>query len=350
MKIISSIINTSIISNSFSVHVKRFVVAIAFLGSAISLSSCQDQAPEFQSITSFNSTRLATAPITAATTDTVFNVTFQNSNGLTLTAKLYVPALQPGEQIPAMVVMHGCGGMWSNDNVAANVMKNNFNDWATIFMGKKIAALFIDSYTPRLENGTPIVEFCSRTPLNDAICSPAYERPFDAYAGLAYLRTLPYIQGNRIGLMGFSQGGATTMAAMVKTEYVQKSQWTVWHQSVTYNVPAPVARPAQGGFKTAIAYYPGAGFYSYFGSTSDATKGKYLNYAPMLILIGANDSLLPNVQVQFDRAKLNGAGSSIDMVTYTNANHSFDEKTTGDDALAKAQARTKVSNWLDANL
>ncbi len=229
-------------------------------------------------------------------------------------------------------------------------MKNNFNEWASDFMGKKIAALFIDSYTNRLENGQPIVEFCGRTPLNDAICSPAYERTYDAYAGLAYLRSLPYIQGNRIGLMGFSHGGSTTMAAMVNTDVVTKSQWTVWYQSKTYNVAAPVARPAQGGFKTAIAYYPGGGFYSYFGSTSDATKGKYVNYAPLLILIGSNDDLLPATQVQFDRAKLNGAGSTIEMVTYSNANHSFDEKNTGDDAVAKAAARTKVANWLAATL
>lgn len=338
--------------STFFVNVKNIAFA-SLAGAALLVSSCRDSLSDVQptaSSLSVKNARLATAAVTVATNDTVFNVSFQNAKGLTLNAKLYVPALQPGQQVPAMVVMHGCGGMWSNDNVSANIMKTNFNEWATYLTGKKIAALFIDSYTPRIENGQPIVEYCSRTPLNDSICSPAYERTYDAYAGLAYLRTLPYIQGNRIGLMGFSHGGSTTMAAMVNTNLVTKSQWTVWYQNKTYNVAAPVARPAQGGFKTAIAYYPGGGFYSYFGSTSDASKGKYINYAPLLILIGNNDDLLPATQVQFDRAKLNGAGTSIEMVTYGNANHSFDEKNTGDDAVAKAAARTKVANWLVATL
>lgn len=332
--------------------ISQKALLIAILGVSIFVVSCQEPnaevAPAPHKITA--SARLATDAIAVATNDTVYNVTFQNAKGLTLTAKLYVPALQPGEQIPAMVVMHGCGGMWSNDNVAANKMKTNFNEWAADFTTKKIASLFIDSYTNRLENGQPIVEFCGRTPLNDSICSPAYERTYDAYAGLAYLRTLPYVQGSRIGLMGFSHGGSTTMAALVNTTLVTKSQWTVWYQNKTYNIAAPVARPAQGGFKTAVAYYPGGGFFSYFGSVSDATKGKYINYAPLLILIGKNDDLLPATQVQYDRAKLNGAGTSIELVTYENANHSFDEKTTGDDAVAKTAARTKVSSWLAATL
>ena len=346
---ISSTKKTKSVQSFIAISTKTILFVVALLGSSFWLTGCQDNSSEFAPTTTYHNTRLATDAITTATTDTVFNVTFQNASGLTLTAKLYVPALQPGETIPAMVVMHGCGGMWSNDNVAANNMKNNFNEWATDFMGKHIAALFIDSYTPRIENGLPIVEFCGRTPANDAICSPAYERTKDAYAGLAYLRSLPYIQDNRIGLMGFSHGGSTTLAAMVNTTLVTKNQWTVYYGG-TINVPAPVGRPAEGGFKTAIAYYPGGGMYSYFGSVNNASNGKYINYAPLLILIGTNDDLLAGTQVQFDRAKLNGAGNTIEMVKYTNANHSFDEKNTGDDAVAKTQARAKVTTWLASTL
>ncbi|WP_028525189.1 hypothetical protein [Runella limosa] len=60
--------------------------------------------------------------------------------------------------------------------------------------------------------------------------------------------------------------------------------------------------------------------------------------------------MLAATQVQYDRAKLNGAGTSIELVTYDNANHSFDEKTTSDDAVAKTAARTKVSSWLAVTL
>ena len=287
--------------------------------------------------------------ITAPTTTTsVENVTFTNANNLTLTAKLYLPARPAGEAVPTMVILHGCGGLWSNDDVASNTMVTHFNEWAATLQNLGIATLFVDSFTPRNE-----VEFCGQVPPQDAKLSPAYERPFDAYAALAYLRTRPEIEGTRIGLMGFSHGGGTTVSAMVNTNLVAKSSWSVIYNKVTYTVPGPVARPAQGGFKTAIAYYPGAGFFSYYGSISDHTKGKYINYAPLLILIGANDDLVPATQVQYNRAVYNGAGSSIQMEIYPNANHSFDEaKSTadGDDWTAKQQARTRTLNWIQATL
>jgi carboxymethylenebutenolidase len=39
-------------------------------------------------------------------------------------------------------------------------------------------------------------------------------RPLDAYGAAAFLRTQPEIDGGRIGLIGWSNGGSATLAAM----------------------------------------------------------------------------------------------------------------------------------------
>lgn len=276
-------------------------------------------------------------------------VSFTNSSGLTLTGKLVVPDnMNPAQTYPAMVVLHGCGGLWDNDK-PANGMKTSFNEWAHDFKLRGVVALFIDSYTPRT-----LVEFCDKNPSNDSICSPAHERPRDAYAGLAFLKTLSYVDGSRIGVMGFSHGASTALAAIVDSNYVAKPSWKVSYQSVDYTVPAPVGAPATGGFKTAIAYYPGAGFYSYFGDPYNEKSGKYLNYAPTLILGAELDNLMPATRGLVKKAKYNGAGDSIELVEYEDAKHSFDEAKNGiratPDYIAKQSARSKVWDWLDTNL
>lgn len=67
------------------------------------------------------------------------------------------------------------------------------------------------------------------------VCATGAVRPFqrmpDAYAAANYLRTLPEVRGDRIGLIGFSHGAATITAL------------------ATF---PPLAAP----FRAAVAYYP----------------------------------------------------------------------------------------------
>ncbi|MFN8355353.1 MAG: dienelactone hydrolase family protein [Spirosomataceae bacterium] len=329
----------------------RLVVGVLTLV-AVSISSCDQQkeilppvnvpSPTPTPIPQFPIDEIILPP---AQTARVIDVTFKNDKGLTLKGKLSYPALAQGEKVPAMVVLHGCGGLWKND-VPAQGMETQFNEWVDIFKTKKYITLFIDSYTPRT-----LTEFCDIAPPADAICSAAYERPRDAYAGLAFLRSLPNVIDNRIGLLGFSHGGSTAIATVVDAPAVAKTTWTVWYNDQTYTVPAPIDRPAEGGFKTAIAYYPGAGFYSYFGSIYDATKGKYLNYAPLLVLGASKDDLIAATKIFKDRA-LNSGSTTVEFVEYVGANHSFDIPLTNntDNQNAKTQARNKVSQWLSAKL
>lgn len=272
---------------------------------------------------------------------------------------------------PAVVVMHGSGGFWSNDN-PANGMLNHLQEWGTLLQSNGYLALFIDSYTPR---GIP-GDFKKKRPCfdaawDDALCSPAYERTKDAYAALAWLRNtannVPVV-ANRIGLLGFSQGGETALASVVSSTVSRTwkvSSATAWQVDANnqivmqdgapkalttsmVNAPAP-HKPVTdaNGFASVVAFYPGCGFYSYFGSTtSAATADCYMPYAPTLVLHGTVDSLWTSGQptLLFNKAVAEAATlnrtSPMSMIQYVGADHSFDMVTMAPQNLWNSTSET----------
>ena len=118
------------------------------------------------------------------------------------------------------------------------------------------------------------------------------ERVTDVAGALDYLNAQPFVQKNRIGLIGHSHGGWTTVRA------VQKS----------YGLAAR-------GLKAAVAYYP-----------SCAPNFDRDVAVPLLILIGDKDDWTPA-----DRCRqLQAAGFTqpglVEAVYYPNAYHSFDSR------------------------
>src|SRR4029453_1703749 len=104
---------------------------------------------------------------------------------------------------PAVVIMHDCSGLGPRSSGAPA-------RWATELVGRGYVAMMPDSFTTR---GFPAGVCTNPSPRRNDV-GPS-RRVRDAYAALAHLRTLPFVDGSRVGLMGGSQGGATTLAAMV---------------------------------------------------------------------------------------------------------------------------------------
>jgi dienelactone hydrolase len=287
------------------------------------------------------------------------------SAGRTLDGFLYRPA--GNGPFPAVVVMHGSGGFWSNDN-PSNGMLTHLREWGELLQNNGYIGVFIDSYRAR----GIMADFKKKRPCfdanwDDATCSPAYERTKDAYAALAWLRNSANNSeaiSNKIGLLGFSQGAETALASVVSSTVSRTwkvSSATAWtydaNGSIVYENGAPkpastsmVAVPSPykpvtdaNGFASVVAFYPGCGFYSYFGSTSltttttngvttynSAVADCYMPYAPTLVLHGTNDDLWTSSQPVLlwnksaaEAATLNRT-NPITMVQYVDANHSFD--------------------------
>jgi dienelactone hydrolase len=198
----------------------------------------------------------------------------------------------PG-RFPAIVIMHDCSGLGPTSSGAPG-------RWASELVARGYVVIIPDSFTTRGHAGGVCTD-ASRTRTD---VSPS-RRVHDAYGALAHVRTLPYVDGGRVGLMGGSHGGSTTLASMVAPE----------------NDREPLARERRTGFAAAVALYPRCA--SRLG-TWHADSGVYRPAAPLLILIGDKDDWTPAAPCQRLADASRQAGQPVTIKLYPGAHHSFD--------------------------
>lgn len=281
------------------------------------------------------------------------------TGGDPLKAILFIPA--SSVSVPAVVVQHGSGGLWSSSDLTNTQLATQFNIWIDSFRVNKIAALFVDSYSAR-----GVKDFHDKAPPENIFLAAEFIRPRDAYAGLSYLRTLSRIKSNKIALLGFSHGGTSVLSTMVDAQAVSKPTWSLISGGVTYTngVLAPAQRPAEGGFVAAVSYYPGAAMFSYYGRPGTPSNGKYIPYAPIMIHAAGKDPLYTNLYSNSDnntnisaydglilKAQQSNLSAPMSLHVYANAAHSFDGSTgTSDDATANLLAKKRTLDFLKTYL
>src|SRR5436305_2493947 len=121
-------------------------------------------------------------------------VHFASLDGTTnLTAYL---GRHPGEAPrPAVVLMHGCSGLLNPQGRIIPL----YRAWMRALFAKGYDVLTVDSAASR-GFGQTCTAGANRIKM-------WRDRPKDAYAALAYLQAQPHVQADRIGVMGWSQGG-----------------------------------------------------------------------------------------------------------------------------------------------
>ena len=115
-------------------------------------------------------------------------------------------------------------------------------------------------------------------------------RTRDAYEALAYARALTFVDPKRIGLMGGSHGGASTL--------------------LTLGVPRAEGAPR---FAAGISLYP-----------SCNAANPYRPTAPLLILTGELDDWTPAEPCRKLAERASAAGHAVSIKVYPGAHHSFD--------------------------
>ena len=213
---------------------------------------------------------------------------------------------------PAVVILHDCSGLGPRSSGAPG-------RWAATFVERGYVVLIPDSFSTR---GVP-----------DGVCTSGSRqanvgpnrRAQDALDALGYAQRLPYVDPQRIGVMGGSHGGTTTLATL--------------------------ARRA-AGFAAGIALYPRCA----------SMPAEYQPSAPLLILIGDLDDWTP----AGDCRQLAARARAIELKVYPGAHDSFDSAapvrfvaarinpavpgglgaTTGGNAAAWADAIREVTRFL----
>jgi dienelactone hydrolase len=208
-------------------------------------------------------------------------------------ASLQVPATifkpEGSGPFPAVVIMHDCSGLGPSSSGAPG-------HWAELLVANGYVAILPDSFSPRgLPGGVCTVPVEQRRRAD----AGTTHRARDAYAALAYLKTLPYVDGSRVGLMGGSNGGSTTLQAMVSDQARQG-----------------------GGFRGAVALYPECA--ARMGDWGEDMSRVYKPVSPLLILIGELDDWTPAAHCRKLAAASQQAGFPVTIEVYPGAYHSFD--------------------------
>lgn len=222
-------------------------------------------------------------------------------NRLTLAGVVYQPdpLIHGSGPYPAILVLHGSGGLWSSDLIA-NGPALQFRDWAEVLSERGYLCLMPDSFNPR---GIP-ADFKNRRPhhdptIDDVLCSPNYERPKDVVAALQYLASRTDVDPGRIGMLAFSHGAQAGLNVLMDRS-VNKSPYTVRYidatnTTVSLPVPDPIQIPPTLPFPKVFAcYYPGCGHYGYHGSSSSIAANRYMpdQDGKVVMFHGTLDSLL----------------------------------------------------------
>lgn len=236
---------------------------------------------------------------------------------------------------PAVVIVHDCSGLGFHSSGAPG-------RWAAELVRRGYVVILPDSFTLRgYPNGVCMVPVSQRTDVSFR------RRVHDAYAALAYVRRLPYVDARRVGIMGGSHGGSTTIAAM----------------SAPANEREPLAREKRAGFAAAVALYPGC-------AAPRTVSDTYRPIAPVLILTGERDDWTPAEPCKKLAEIAQAAGHPVAIKVYPGAHHAFDSSspvryvparinlasstgrgaTTGGDAAAWADSIREVAAFFGRHL
>jgi dienelactone hydrolase len=178
-------------------------------------------------------------------------------------------------RVPAMVIVHGSGGVLGGEYT-----------WADRMKGLGYAAFVLDTFTGRGIKDTVTDQSQLAMAANMA----------DALVALRLLASHPRIDRNRIGVMGFSRGGIAAL----------------------YTALEPVRRGIIDDdlrFAVHIPFYPSCGV---------PYVSAHLDGAPVLMLLGGKDDYTPAAPCLVYAEELRAKGAKVSVVVYPEARHGFD--------------------------
>ena len=183
---------------------------------------------------------------------------------------------------PAMLLLHGCGGMYDRQGK----LGSRYRSLAARLNALGVHVLVADSLTPRGEK-----ELCTQRTGSRAVTMTQRRR--DALGALQWLAAQQGVDPARIGLLGWSNGGSTVLAATNRR-----------HREVLASAVQP---------SLAVAFYPGC---------ENELKAGYEASAPLLMMVGQADDWTPAAPCQALAEQATGPRPQLEV--YADAYHGFD--------------------------
>ncbi|MEX2312251.1 MAG: prolyl oligopeptidase family serine peptidase, partial [Rhodospirillales bacterium] len=188
---------------------------------------------------------------TLATASAEERLNFKTAEGDTIEAIYYPPPTDAPKPSPAIIMLHGCGGLFTKSGKISSREKS----WIALFQKAGWAVLLPDSFGSR--------GYGSLCQTRDRPVKPEKQRIYDTLGALELLHRNPDIDAERIALAGWSNGAMAGLHAL--------------------RDGSPAAPPkGTKDFRTAVVFYPGC----------IALKKSHPDYrprVPTLIQIGALD-------------------------------------------------------------
>src|SRR5262245_10773270 len=202
---------------------------------------------------------------------------------------------------PAVVLMHGCAGVRRKDTW-----------WAEAFRQQGYVALVVDSLS-----GRGITTWEDRRKICLGLDLWGSTRAGDLLASLAYVRALPFVDAERIAVVGWSHG------AWAALDFLASASAEMVH-----------------GLRGVVAFYP------YCGIASRASWRGFGVDVPVLMLLAEADSI---VSTDSCRRLADGQaqqGRSVSVKVYPEVGHVFDWR----ESEATRDARERVRAFLAERL
>ena len=199
-------------------------------------------------------------------------------NGSSLGALYLPPGADAGHRAAVMVILHGSGGEWSGRG----------RDQAEFLVQHGVGAFVVDTFSGRgLTRDDKYVPRLMRVNIPDQLT--------DAFAALELLHTHPFVDSERIGVMGYSMGGTTAMLAAV--EQTARAASRTDHR---FALHVPMYAPC------------------IIQTEAMATTG-----APIVPLWGEQDKATPRPRCEAMVAALRAGGSTVEPQWFPDAAHGW---------------------------
>jgi dienelactone hydrolase len=224
---------------------------------------------------------------------------------------LFSPPDAGSRRLPAVLALHGCGGMYSVLKSKRDALSMRHQAMADLLVAEGYIVLFPDSFRSR-----GVEEICTIESRRRTITQR--NRLSDTLGALAWLQRREDVQPDRIAVLGWSHGGSAVLAGLN-----------------TKDGKVADRKAAADYFRAGVAFYPGC-------SDSLHVKSGYSLAAPLTLFIAGSDDWTPPGPCVNLAGRLRDAGEPVGITVYADTYHGFDAP-----GSARQRQRLEVPNGVN---